>query len=280
MDHFTPNTDGIFLSLPEPIYRQAPGENVSRLKPLAKSPKAYKYALENPKERTPAMVFGTIVHAFILEPERAPDLIFTRPPEFKDWRTNASKEWRAEREAEGKVVCGDDEFQMMQDCARAVKEDPKAAWILQRAEKEVAVFKRHERTGLLLKGRLDLPFMDLQGNTAIADIKKVSSVKPALFSKVIGEHLYHMQAAFYCDLLGATSFYFIGVEEHPPHEVNIFKLSQASLQRGRELYEALLDRLVKCQEKDHWPGVSEDSNAIDEIEEPAWAQRELNTIPY
>lgn len=269
MDKFTPGEEGIFLNLPESVYRSAPGENFSRLKPMAQSPKKYLYELNNPKPRTAAMVFGTVVHAMLLEPDKLSDLIVTRPEQWDSYRTKEAKAWRDSQTA---MVVTDDELADMRDCAAAVKADPKAAWILQAAEKEVSVFKRHEGTGLLLKGRLDLPFTDLQGNTAIADIKKVTSVKRGLMRKAIGDRLIHVQGAFYCNLLGASSFYIIAVEEAPPHEVDIFEVPKVSLQRGREWYESMLARLVRCKAENRWPGVSEDSDTIQEIEEPEWCR--------
>lgn len=279
MDTFTENTEGVFFGLPHHIYRKAPGINISSLKLMAKSPKTYKHGLDNPKETTAAMIFGTVVHAMLLEPETVSSMVVTRPDKWDSWRTNDSKAWKSEREAEGKLVVSSETFEEMTNCAAAVKTDPKAAWILQRAEKEVSIFKRHERTGLLLKGRIDLPFSDLQENIAIADIKKVPSVKRSLFQRAIGEHLHHASLAYYSDLIGASSGYLIAVEEQAPHEMDIFKLAPASLQRGRDLYESLLDKLAWCQKNDRWPGVSEDSNDIQEIEEPAWAVS-AETLPY
>ncbi len=273
--HFkaSPTETLIIEGLREDLYRAYPAVNVSSLKPMADSPRKYRYEQDNPKPRTKAMDFGVIVHGLCLTPEEVPGLWVKKA--FPDFRTNAAKAWR---DAQTLIILDDEDLAEMTACADSIQADPKAAWILEKAQKEVAVFRIHERTGLMLKARLDLPFLDLENRTAVADIKKVQSVKPSLFSKAIGERLYHMQGAFYADIIGASSFYFIGVEEAAPNEVDIFRQSDASLARGRALYETLLDRLVKCTRENRWPGISEDSETVREIEEPSWAQRQGEEI--
>jgi hypothetical protein len=276
MDKFIDNQEGIFLGLPHQVYRKASGVNFSSLKYMAESPRKYLWALQNPKEQTAAMIFGSIVHALLLEPDTVSSLVVTRPPQWDSWRTNAAKEWRDQQTA---LVATDEEFAQIQAAAEAVKTDPKAAWILQRAEKEVGIFRKHEATGFLLKGRLDLPFIDLNGNTAVCDIKKVQSVKRGLFSKAVGDRLMHAQLAFYLDLIGANGGgYILAVEEEEPHETRLFKFTDASIARGRAMYEAWLTKLAWCIKNDRYPGIDEDSAEVAEIEEPIWIQRE--ELPY
>jgi hypothetical protein len=276
MDKFTDNAGGIFLGLPHQVYRKASGVNFSSLKYMAESPKKYRWALDNPKEQTAAMIFGSCVHALLLEPDTVSSLVVTRPPQWDSWRTNAAKEWRDRQTA---LVATEEEFAQMTATAQAVKADPKGAWILQRAEKEVGVFRKHEATGLLLKGRLDLPFIDLNGNTAVCDIKKVQSVTRDGMSRAIGNGLYHAQLAFYLDLIGAKGGGYIqAVEEEEPHETRLFKLSDASIERGRAMYESWLTKLAWCIENDRYPGIDEDSAEVAEISEPMWLQRE--EFPY
>lgn len=272
---FAPGKEGIFFDLPESVYRAATGVNVSSLKPLAESAKKYRWAQDHPMKATPAMIFGSVVHAICLEEHRVASMVVTRPEQWKDWRTDAAKAWRDEQSA---LVVTTDELAEMHAAAKAVKEHPKAAWILDNAKKEVSVFKRHARTGLLLKARLDLPFEDLAGNTAVADIKKVQSIQRQLFAKDLTSRLLHMQGAFYADIIGASSFYFIAVEEAEPNDVAIYKLGARSMQEGRDLYEALLDRLHHCRSSNHWPGATEESDEIEEIEALPWGTKAADLV--
>lgn len=270
MSAFEPGQEGIFFDLPESVYRAATGVNVSSLKPLAESPKKYRWAQDHPTKPTPAMIYGSVVHAICLEPNRVDSMVVTRPEQWKDWRTDAAKAWR---DAQTALVVTSEELEAMHAAAKAVKEHPKAGWILDNAKNEVSVFKRHARTGLLLKARLDLPFEDLAGNTAVADIKKVQSIQRQLFAKDLTARLLHMQGAFYANIIGASSFYFIAVEEAEPNEVALYKLGDRSMQEGRDLYEALLDRLLLCRSSNHWPGATDESDEIEEIEALPWAAK-------
>ncbi len=276
MTKFTPDTEGIFLNVPMATYRSAPGENFSKLKHIHESPKKYLWNLQNPMEQTADMIFGSVVHALILEKHAVESLVVLRPSEFDSWRTKESRKWRDQQSA---LVVTEAEIALMKAASDALQADPKCAWILQRAQKEVACFRRHERTGLLLKGRLDLPFNDLNNLTAVCDIKKVQSVKRDDMSRTIGQRLYHVQLALYIDLIGATGgCYIAAVESDEPHETRLFKLKDASIERGRIIYETWLDKLTWCLKNDRWPGLDEDSEEVCEIEEPIWVQRQ--ELPY
>ncbi len=269
---FEPGKEGVFLNLPERIYRDAPGENISALKTLAESAKKYQWALTHPTTSTPAMIAGTVIHFLTLQPTRPESECFLmRPPQWKDWRTKESQAWRDEQLL---PVIDDATLGSAKAAANAIFSHPRAAWMLERCQTEISIFRKHARTGLLLKGRIDIAFQDLENKTAIADLKKVQSVKLPLFERAIGERLYHAQAAFYTDLIGASSFYFIAVEESAPNEVDIFEMEpdgEGSLAEGRRLYEALLDRLAKCRKENRWPGIGEGSATIRRVKAPRFA---------
>jgi PDDEXK-like uncharacterized protein DUF3799 len=82
---------------PPGVYRDVPFDhyfawnNVSKhqLDSLARSPAHYRAALEQPRKRTAAMVFGTAVHAAVLEPEEFARCYATDPG--IDRRTKAGK---------------------------------------------------------------------------------------------------------------------------------------------------------------------------------------------
>lgn len=270
-DQWAPNAEGIWLGMPEHHYRAAPGLSQSQLKPLFESAKKFKHALENPKKATAAMHFGTIVHALTLGQDKISDIAVIRPVEFDSFRTKAAKQWR---DSQTLIILSDSDLELMTAASKSIKADSNAAWILAMAKKEVAVFRRHERTGMLLKARLDLPFMDQEDKMAVADIKKTQTVNKHLFSKEIGTRLYHLQAAWYSWIIGASSFYFICVEEAEPNEVAIYKLSKDSIIKGGELYEKLLTRLVECRSSNSWPSRFEESTKIEEISIPIWLERE------
>ena len=54
----------------EQEYRQKPGVNKSSLVEMLRSPLHYRYALEHPREDTPAMKMGRAIHSAFLTPEQ------------------------------------------------------------------------------------------------------------------------------------------------------------------------------------------------------------------
>lgn len=271
MKEITPEI-GTHLGIPERVYRAAEGENVSALLALAKSPKKYQHALTHPMEATSAMEFGTALHALTLEPHREPDDVCVVSP-YPDFRTKEAKEWR---DTQTLPVFKSEAIERLRECRKAILTHPRAGWIMQQSEtgtREVSVWKHHGRTGLLLKGRLDIIFQGEDNRIAIADLKKCQNSSRDGFTKSLAERMYNVQAAFYCDIIGASDFYFIAIEEDAPFEVAVHKLSDEDLDLGRQVYERLLDKLVECRAKNRWPGASDYEKEISVVSLPMWARK-------
>lgn len=80
---FKPGTPGVYYGLPEATYRSAHGVNISSLKKMAKTPRHYLAAIEEPQEPTSDMEFGTLVHLAVLEPQRLTGSYVVRPDGMK-----------------------------------------------------------------------------------------------------------------------------------------------------------------------------------------------------
>lgn len=273
--HFAENsTEALHIhGLQHDLYRAYPAVNFSSLKHIDDSPSKYRWELEHPTKRTKAMDYGTIVHGLCLTPEEVPGMWVKKA--FKDFKTNEARAWR---DAQTLIILDDEDLAEMTACAESVKSHPQGAWLLRESKPEVAIFRKHEATGLLLKARLDMNFTDLEGNRAIADIKKVQSVRPGLLSKVIAERSIHAQMAFYCAMDGASSAYLVAVEEAAPNDVVVRKLKQESLIRGTALFESWLTKLAKSVAEDKWPGPDGSAETVEEIEEAYWAQKHVEEL--
>lgn len=266
-DLFEPNAEGVFHNLPEDIYRQAPGVNISNLKLMGRSPAHYHARVTGPRmEPTPAMIFGTLLHRACLEPEKLAGS-FVVKPEDMDFRSKAGKEWR-----DGQTVPIIDAGQAaaLNEAAAKVLAHPRASAVLAGAQKEVSVFKRRSLTSdLLLKGRIDAIAVDEQGLTTIADIKTTDDASSNAFARAIASWGYAEQAAFYMDLVGASYFLFVAVEKTAPYEVAIYCLDEESIALGRERNNRHLDTLELCLKANEWVGYSQE---IETISLPRWAK--------
>jgi len=84
---------GIIHNLADAEYRKDPGVAQSDLKLLMRSPAHLVAAKSSPREETPALTFGRLVHHLALTPT-APVWWVERPAGL-DLRTKAGKEWAA-----------------------------------------------------------------------------------------------------------------------------------------------------------------------------------------
>lgn len=242
-----PGAEGIW-QLPENIYRTAPGINNSELKHIRRSPAHYWAQKQKPaSEPTDAQLFGTLLHALVLEPESARYVV---RPEGLDYRTKEGKAWRAQQT---EPVLDADRARDLENCAAAVLGHPLAAAILAEAHKEVAVFKRDEETGLLLKGKLDILSKDSKGRVVIADIKTTDDASPAEFPYSARRWQYIRQPGYYSDLVGAERFLFIAIEKTAPYAVAVYEVDEPTITRSRMLYREDLATLAQCLKKDEWP---------------------------
>lgn len=259
-------TEGTFYNLPEDIYRQAPGVNISNLKLIGRSPAHYHARVTGPKqEPTAAMLFGTLLHSACLEPQKLAGS-FVVKPEDMDFRSKVGKEWR---DSQTVPIIDAGQATALREAAAKVLAHPTASLVLDGADKEVSVFKRRPGSDLLLKGRLDAIKVDDQGLTTIADIKTTDDASSNAFARTIGQWGYAQQAAFYMDLVGASYFLFIAVEKTAPYEVAVYCLDEESIAFGRERNSRHLDLLELCKKTDQWAGYSQE---IETITLPRWAK--------
>lgn len=250
-----PGIEGVFAGLPEKVYRKAPGVNVSSLKAMRYSPAHYKAALEDTDtDRTGALVIGTLVHAMALEAKPKPYVV--RPPQFDSWRTNAAQAWRDSQTLD---VLTPEEEQVVLRCVEALKRNPLLASMAECGHAEVSVFKRHPRTGLLLKGRSDLVAPDEDGGWHGLDVKTTLEfgADSDAFSRRISDMDYHIQDAFYTDLLGLESFTFVAVEKGAHSGVAMYQLEDEDRELGRRAYNMHLLRLRECMDSGEYPSYPE-----------------------
>jgi hypothetical protein len=215
------------------------------------------------REETRALVLGTLCHLAVLEPERLATAFAVRPAGL-DFRTKDGKAWK---EAQGdKPILDETEAAMLDGMSKSVAAHPAACALLDGAQREVSLFKEH-RTGLKLKGRLDV-----LGNGYVADVKTAEAGDAGGFAAAVFKYGYHVQAAMYCQLAGVERFSFITVEKAPPYAVAVYDLSAKALQVGLQALNFALEAIADCTEAGEWPAYSCRPEVIDL---PGWAYKQL-----
>lgn len=279
---------GIYPNLSFGDYQRIDAVNQSLLKHFAHSPAHARYEMLHPSEPSASMTMGTAVHAAVLEPDRFKADYVVAPK--CDKRTNAGKAEWADFEAanKGKDWLPEAEYQNALAMASAVRAHPQARALLDgRGKNELTAVWLDEETGVKCKARIDrlTTITDcIDGHDhnwpTIVDIKTTRDASRDKFAKSMIDYGYHIQAAFYIDGLYAIQpvnrlWHIIAVENVPPFGAAVYRIAPASIELGRAKYREHLRRYANCMESGVWPGYPQD---IVELDVPAWALRELETV--
>ena len=214
------------------------------------------------REETRALVIGTLCHLAVLEPDKLATAFALRPDGL-DLRTKDGKAWK---EAQGdKPILDGEEAAMLDGMSAAVAAHPVARQLLEGSKREVSLFSDH-RTGLKLKGRIDV-----LGEGFVADVKTAAEGDAANFAAAVFRYNYHVQAAMYCQLAGVEKFSFIAVEKVAPFAVAVYTLSPKALQVGLNSLNYALDTIALCTDAGLWPAYSLDEQTLDL---PSWAYKQ------
>lgn len=270
--------------------------SASGMKKLKESPAHLKESEENPEE-TEAMQFGSAYHLYNLQKDKFEEEYYIFDDSgiysvligegFKSPRsTKQYKEWM---ESEMRLV-GD---------RKSISKD----WMSRiKGMNEKLMRHQYVRT-LLANGMNEQGYMgslETEAGTVqvkfkpdhinenkrfIVDLKTAKSASKDGFSKAAGEMSYHIQAAFYSDLMEKISgdnrpytFFFIAQEKTPPYAFNIFESSPQFISQGRFEYEMLLQLYKYCTDNNVWPGYQifcQNKYGIVELKLPPWAIKDL-----
>jgi hypothetical protein len=270
-----------FIAMPAPEYHRHEAVGHSALLHILRSPAHYRALTEQPPEPTPAMTFGSAVHAALLEPESF-DARFAVAPEFdrrtKDGRA-AAAEWEAANA--GKTPLTETQRAAIDRIIASVRAHAGAARLLSRGAAELSAFWRDEETGIQCKCRPDYVHGWPTEPRTLVDLKTTQNASSAAFAKTIATLGYDVQAAFYVDgaqrlLHRHVNFVFVVVEVTPPYAAACYEASHSLLAVGRAKYRAALRLLQWCREHDRWPAYQPDGE-IEEIYLPGWATAGIDT---
>lgn len=239
------------------------------------------YAHGEKRKQTQAMKLGSAIHCAILEPELfASEYVMLR--DITDRRSSEYKQAIKVHDPERVLIQSDSD--RIVGISAAVEANK---WFgrLKRVGSpgvysELSVFAVDPETGTHVKCRFD--YLDIVRAIAV-DLKKTRDARPDKFSRSVMEYAYHVQHAFYTDVLMwadgpvLNEFVFVAVEETAPHTVKPYRLDLESVRKGRSDYRAALNTFAACTESGEWPGI--DGSEPELIGLPVWAfdEEEIET---
>ena len=219
-------------------------------------------------EYKPEWDFGSGAHAMVLG--TGPEIVECK---FDNWRKDAAQEQRDAARKAGQIPLLTKELAVVREMAAKIREHPIAGFMFDPRDgaPEQSLFWEHERTGTLLRARLDWLTMPI-----IADYKTADSAEPEKFRKAAADYGYHQQHAWYSDGVAALfgvmpSFVFVVQEKQPPYLVSIVEWHPEAIRIGRRRNERAIGIYRECVKNGEWPGYTDDEPA--EIMLPAWADK-------
>ena len=234
--------------------------SASGAKELLRSPAHYRHWKDTAKEPTPAMIFGTLVHALILEPGR--DLATVVSVKQHSWVTKEGKAERDTLQALGLPIVSQLDADRAQRVRDAVLTHSGAADLLAGATCEKNYQWTGYSAGVRCKGGIDAV-----GPAGIVDLKTTIDASPEGFARRIRSLNYHLQAAHYIDGVSTVDrvmhgFYFIAVETSAPYAVACYQLDHNALQAGYATMDRLASVYARCLATGAWPAYASGSKVL------------------
>lgn len=269
--------------VPEDVYHADKGSlSVSGAKKLLppSCPARFKWDLDHGQKHRAVFDFGHAAHAAVLGVGAPVEVIHA-----DDWRGKAAREARDAAYAAGKVPLLAAEAERVDGMAAALRRHEIASSLLDpsKGKPEQSLYMPDPVTGVMLRGRLDWLPDSGPAHLTVPDFKTAASSEPGTFARAAATFRYHMQAAFYSDLVTGlglaedVTFQFIVIEKTPPYVVSVVELDTEAIAIGRALNRTAIDLYADCLEHDRWPGYVD---GVELVSLPFWAtsEHELDVI--
>ena len=237
----------------------------SSIKNFATSPAHFVAYKNREQHETPAMRFGTAVHAAILEPKE-----FAKDYKVLEVR-RGTKAYKELQDAHPNAIwLSPSEYNEIQKIKEAVEAHPVASKIL----KDCIAFEQE------LKGSINgVPFRGFADGFSpkyCVDLKTCQKGSPRDFTNDSYRQKYHIQGYIYCRLLEETlghkinEHWIIALEKTSPYVVTCYKLTPEIIERGKAELESLLKTFKT------WNGEATGYDEVTpfgyfDLDVPAWA---------
>lgn len=226
-------------------------------------------------EPTPAMVFGSAFHTFVLEPDKFYDEYAFKPEPvlLKDVGRVAYDEYKAQlyqlELSKKKVISGAD-HSLLLEMTLYLSNHEHASQLLRGAVYEQSYFWQDKESELMVKARPDI----LHSNM-IVDLKTCADASPRAFQRAMVDGGYHIQGAMIRDAVrelegrDIPTVINIAIEKTYPYCIGIYIIDEYALEYGAEQYRKTLLDIKSCIVHSEFP-----SYEIQTVSLPTWATRE------
>lgn len=224
---------------------------------LTQTPMHLRYALDHPREDTPAYKFGRAAHKYILEESDFFNEFAVAPN--VDRRTKAGKEAYEAFATDnvGKEVITEDDMAKIKDMAAVIDAYPLARQLLT-GQVEQSFWWTDSETGEVLKCRPDC-LTEYEGKKYIVDYKTTDSCQDGHFERSVRNFGYKFQAGFYREGMFNNTFEdygfaFVAQEKSAPYAVRVYFCTDEFINEGFEQFRKALATYHFCKESGNWFG--------------------------
>lgn len=264
---------------------------------IKQSPAHYKE--KEPFVETPEIIFGRAYHCFIFQDEKFKReyFIFDDSEIIEELKSKGAKSPKATNdykhwfsaimdENSGKELLCKDDFDRLVGMKERLLNHQYAKMLISSGTPEQGMIGELETTC----GNIGIKFIPDNRNDnkrICVELKTTVRASKIDFPKEASNYDYHIQAAFYKDMLELyyndgrpVSFIFIAQEKRKPYAFNIFETSPQFIAQGRYEYEMLLQLYKYCLDNNRWPGYQcfcPNKYGIFDLELPKW---EINDLTY
>jgi len=203
----------------------------SAIKTIAK--KSVLHFMEQKPFNSPALTIGSAFHTYVLENE----LFFKEfivAPKIDRRKKAGKEEWtklQNQATTTGKQLLAEKDFKMICIMSEKIFEDKTCKELLSNGEPEVSFYRENF---IDIKARVRPDYY--KEGQYIVDLKSCQDASPRAFRYDILKYGWHIQAAFYMDVLEVNDFYFIASEKQHPYACQTYKLSDHLINEGRIAY--------------------------------------------
>lgn len=214
----------------------------SELKHMARSPAHYRSALTEHRD-TKSLRMGRAVHSFLLGgPE---------PIVYPGRRAGSAWEAFAETHSDCEILIAS-EFEPARRMRDAIERNSEAMDLLRSGPRE-------QKLEWQFLGRDCRGTPDVYNDVQTVELKTARSSQPSRFSSQSlwlgyhGQHAWYMNGIKLAGLGNPGCAYTVCVESSAPYPVTIFRLTERAIEQGHKLYRGWMERLLGCEQADHWP---------------------------
>ncbi len=241
-----------------------------------------------PEEKTYDMTKGSAIHAAILQPNEAEQLVAIGLPHPR--RSNAEKQAWAEFELAhfGQYILKPADYDEVMKLRDRFWAHPVASGLVTDGVAEQSFFATREvpdgEGGLIIDPATGKPIVEqVKCQTDfirrkfdyIVDLKSTEDASPEGFARHCANYRYPVQAAWYQDTLTALygrapqTWILIAMEKVAPYAIGVYYWEPVDIAPGRVAADRDFARIVQCKRANHWPDFGQTAQRL---EMPTWTR--------